>query len=416
MQSDDVLFSDYVYKRKPVIITNLFQGSEIREIQTMDDARRAFSSVALQVQGEYSAAASGHNSNASRTMLFNEYWDAVKANPQAKLVVTENDIPARLLALFDLPSVCRAQDFGVPEILGMPKKSGDHDIYGSLFLAGEGNKAHLHYDGDHRHVLLYQVFGRKRVTLFHPESTYALKPLDAPFAGSSGLFLDRMSEDERQDLLHRANGFCDILNPGEAVYIPMLMWHHLDYVDDGMSFNLRFGRNRYGRFLCVDNFHRDHYIQVFGSHLAGPPQGRSPYTDAIPAIAQEYVRESGDRERIMSMRRMFKGLCETLCDGARTHEYYTAENEAAVVENIIRDIGASKRYLHPSLVSSVRPSGPSSLTQRQQVQQKITKCGYSKSVLTRVLQNKFAKPDVQALSKAEAAQFLGYLRTPAAAW
>ena len=48
----------------------------------------------------------------------------------------------------------------------------------NVFIAGRGNKAHIHYDGDQRQVLLYQVFGRKEVILLPPASGAPFKPLD----------------------------------------------------------------------------------------------------------------------------------------------------------------------------------------------------------------------------------------------
>ena len=48
------------------------------------------------------------------------------------------------------------------------------------------------------------------------------------------------------------------MDAGETVYIPPLVWHYLEYLDDTMSLNLRFGRSSHHRWIgdhLLSNFH-----------------------------------------------------------------------------------------------------------------------------------------------------------------
>ena len=97
-------------------------------------------------------------------MSLRDYVDFSRSNPSTRLCCTEYDTPARVLTSFELPDICRVNGAG-EEILGLPRKYGDFDLVTAIFLANEGNVGHLHFDGDQRDVLLYQVYGRKRVVL-----------------------------------------------------------------------------------------------------------------------------------------------------------------------------------------------------------------------------------------------------------
>jgi lysine-specific demethylase 8 len=412
MPDVETFFTQYAFKRKPVVITDLFAGEPIRQITRLEDAKAAFGDVGLRVRDEYASLAVS-SSPAHQTMTFNEYWDFVKANPLTTMVCTEYEIPAKIMMHFKLPGVCNRSDADQEEILSLPRKYGDYDLHANLFLANRHNKAHLHYDGDHRQVLLYQVFGRKLVILFQPESSVKLKPLDGPFFSASGVYLDQMSEDEKFAFIDHADGYYTILNPGEAIYIPMLIWHHLEYIDDAMSFNIRFGRNKYGRFLS-DNFHRDLYIQTFASKLGDPSIVISKYEQAIASVIAEYLKPAPSLlDKVKGARKVFKELAAQFCAEARAHEY-CPEREEQVLEKIMLDIGETLRYRSPEFIAATRPVGPATSLQKQQLEARAVSCGYSPKVLKHVLYNRIGKQKIDQLTKAEAALFLSYLRSPGA--
>jgi hypothetical protein len=412
----ETFFRDYVVKRKPVIVTDLFRGQPIRDITSFADARQAFGDVVLNLRTEYATAMSDPKANLSPTMTFRQYWDFVATNPSTPIMCTEYEIPARVMALFDLPSIClgrQAEDDN--EILSIPRKYGDHDLLLNVFIGNRGNKAHLHYDGDHRQVLLYQVFGTKNVILFQPEDGGALKPLDLQ-TWFAGVCLESMSEDERLELLDAANGYAATLQPGDAIYMPMLIWHYLEYNDDAMSFNVRFGRNRYGRFMCVDNFHRDYYIQNVGSHLADVTRCEAEYEPCLNAVVDEYQRPADLIDKVRSMRNLFRRLCHQICPEAKVDSFCPADREEGEIAKIMADCKGTFRYADAAVVSRTRRTGPLSNVQRSHIEAGAKANGYSPSLLRHLLKNRLGKENVGSLTKAEAAQFLAYMATPGARW
>jgi lysine-specific demethylase 8 len=411
----DTFFKQYVVRRRPVIITDLFQDQPIRSITSFADARVAFGKVVLNLRTEYTTAMSGPQQSMNLTMTCNDYWDFVEANPSTPVMCTEYEIPSRVMALFELPSICLNRDADDSEILSMPRKYGDHDLNLKLFVGNRGNKAHLHFDGDHRQVLLYQVFGTKDVVLFQPESTGALRPLDlVPWF--AGVCLESMSERERLDLLESGNGYSATLYPGEAIYMPMLMWHYLEYTDNAMSFNMRFGRNRYGRFLCVDNFHRDYYIQNVASRFGELTRCESEYRECLDTIIAEFQRPASLTDKVKSMRTLFRELCQRICPEAQADEFCPPEREEAEVEKILEDSKGTFRYADAPSVLRMRQSGPISTAQRNHIESGAKLNGYSPKLLRHLLGNRLGKPDINSLTKAEAAQFISYMALPGARW
>jgi lysine-specific demethylase 8 len=408
-------FSKYVYPRRPVVITDLFAGSPIREIRTPEQASRAFGQVQLCVRREYVEAMHGRAAE-PQWMTFDEYWQTVREHPDRKLLCTEQDAPARIQAQFRIPDACLAVDLRDPEILGLPRRYGDHDLFSQIFVAARGSKAHLHYDGDQRQVLLYQVFGRKEVTLFPPESTIHLPTLRNGI-NFLDVWLERMTPGERHDFI-RANGGCTtVLEPGEAIFMPMLIWHHLGYTDDAMSLNVRFGRNKYGRFLCVDNFHRDYLLQNFAARLGDGEQAARHFAPAIREIVAEYVRpRPGLIDRIRAFRELFCRLCRDFVPEARIGELSPPATEDEQVQSILADVGATWRYLSVDRVLQSRPVGAITSAQHHHIEQHARRCRYPADLLRQIIFNRTGKREVSSLSKAEATLMLTFLATPGAQW
>jgi lysine-specific demethylase 8 len=414
MPDDDTFFREYVFTRKPAIITNLFSQDEIGQCRARSDAEAAFKDVRLRIQPEYTAKASGSD-QAERVMTFEEYWAFTNTDPSTPMMCTEYEIPAKIMASFTLPHVCRARDLRDEEVFALPRRCGDNDLMANLFVGNRGNKAHLHYDGDHRHVLLNQVFGRKQVILFQPASGLALLPTDAA-PGRAGMCLEQMSETEKREFVDAADGYLDTLYPGETIYIPMLMWHYLEYLDDAMSFNLRFGRNPFGRFLCVDNFHRDYYVQNFSAHLCDRSK-ESRFIESITRVSDQYVQPAASkRDKVQEMRALFKELCAQVCPEAKVEEYCPREREEGELLKVMKEVHGSLRYEAPDAIARTRLVGPISATQRRQLEQEVSKRAYPESRLSRILDNRLGKQRLDDLTRAEAAQFMSYLSTPASSW
>jgi lysine-specific demethylase 8 len=420
MPSREDFLRDYVYEREPVVITDLFAGQEISEITTVEDALRAWGDVNLVVQEEYTSAESQASPPEPSVMTLREYVEFARTNPETRLCCTEYETPARVLASFELPEICRVTHPG-DEILGLPKKYGDFDLVTAIFLANAGNVGHLHFDGDQRDVILHQVYGRKRVVLFPPAAAKDLRTLDGPYSRPSlaGVYLEDMGLEEKLDWVERAGGYHTVLEPGETIYIPMLMWHHLEYMDDAMSFNYRFGRSRYGRFLSVDNFHRDPYIQNVAAKMVGPDEVLASFDPAIGEIADEYVRPVQDkREKVRDMRGLFRRLCAEIAPEAEPEALCPPEREEEQVTRIAEgnDMKGGLKYEDPALIARTRPTGEVDPRQKEMISGGVQRAGYPDEVMRTILRNRIGKADLGELTKAEAAQMVAYLASPGASW
>lgn len=411
---------EYAWERRPVVITDLFDGQEISRLTTIDDATRAWGDVQIQVQEEYTSAEGAPPSEPS-VMSFRQYVDHARADPSTRLCCTEYDTPARMLASFRIPEMCRVTSPHEEEVFGLPKRYGDFDLVTAIFIANGGNVGHLHFDGDQRQVFLHQVYGHKRVVLFDPAAAVHLRTLDGPYSrpSLSGLYLEHMSLEEKLSHVERAGGHHTVLAPGETVYIPMLMWHHLEYLDDAMSFNVRFGRTSYGRFLSLDNFHRDPYIQNVAAKMVGDEDALRSFEPAVEAIKAEYARPVNDvRQKVGDIRRLFRRLCAEISPEADPERLCPPEREDEQVTRIAEgnDMRGGLKYSAPALLARTRRAGPIAPRQKDLIRQGMERCGYRDGVERTVMFNRLGKDDLDALTKAEAAQLVAYLATPGAAW
>lgn len=421
MPNRDDFFRNYVFKGRPVVIANLFEGQEISDINTVEDAARVWGSMKIHVQEEYASAEGAAEPSQPTIVLFKEYIDFARANRSTRLCCTEYDPPARVMASFQLPPACAVAGGPDDEIFGLPKKFGDFDLMTAIFIANEGNVGHLHFDGDQRQVFLHQIYGRKRAVLFPPASAIHLRTLDGPYTrpSLSGLYLEHMSLEEKLSLVDLAEGYHTVLEPGETIYIPMLMWHHLEYIDDAMSLGIRFGRTRLGRFLSLDNFHRDSYIQNVASKMVGPDDALAAFNPIVEDIKTAYKKPAADmRQKVREMRTLFRELCIDLCPEASAENLCPPEREEEQVSRIVdgRDMKGGFKYADPALIAGTRPVGPITFRQKQIIQDAFRSCGYSRDVECAVLSNRVGKSGLDELTKAEATQMIAYLRTGGAAW
>lgn len=107
------------------------------------------------------------------------------------------------------------------------------DIEPRLWLGNEASVS-THYDGSDN--LACVVVGKRRFTLFPPEQVANLYPGSLNFtpAGAPVSLVNLHSPDfERYPLFKHAldNAYSAELYPGDAIFIPMLWWHHVDSLD-----------------------------------------------------------------------------------------------------------------------------------------------------------------------------------------
>jgi lysine-specific demethylase 8 len=417
MPSVETFMDEHVADRAPVVITDLFAGHEASAIRTIGDAVAAWGDVPLQVQDEYARAGAAPPS----TMTLADYVEHTRREPGSARCCTEYPTPARILATFRLPEVCRVERDPGTELLDLPRRYGPRDLVTNLFVANRGNVAHLHFDGDQREVLLHQVYGRKRVLLFPPESAPRLRTLDGPRHRPSlaGLELEHMSLDEQLALVDECGGWHTVLEPGETIYLPMLVWHHLTYLDDGMSWNLRFARTRYGRFLCLDNFHRDPLLQNVAATFSGVGAALDAHLPAAQELVDAYVAPADDvAVKVAIVRRAARDLCRRRVPALDTEALCPMYREDEQISRIVesRDMEGGMKYADPATIRRTRPVGAVTDRQRQLLEETMGARGWPREVVPRIVDNLVSQENLDALTKAEAAQVLEYLRSPGSAW
>lgn len=244
--------------RTPVLLRGMFEGRRIRELTSEAQAREQLGRVRLLVLPEYHRAyrrgGFWNYKPTPRTMQLATYLKYAERHPKTGLLCTEQPLPDEIAPYLAAPPYCR---------LGHRTAT---PITSKIFLANRGNVAHLHFDGDYNHVLLYQVFGQKRVVLLPPQAASALEPT----LNFSGHALETMTADAQAALLRQLGAVECVLQPGDALYMPPLVWHYVEYLDTGMSVNFRWGRPAHADFL--QDIHPNVFLQnVAASLLAGPP-------------------------------------------------------------------------------------------------------------------------------------------------
>jgi hypothetical protein len=161
----------------------------------------------------------------------------------------------------------------------------------------------MHYDLDGRAVLLTQVFGRKRVWVVSPANGQRLDPMVEPIGHWSSLFIENLSPEAKLELAHSIGAFDTVLEPGDTIFIPTGWWHYVDYIETGMSFNIRIGRTPRQRalFAVAERLlpRHMHYWQGIAQLFA---TGRAPSADecaALDRLLGAFARAAGgDPERV----------------------------------------------------------------------------------------------------------------------
>ena len=185
-----------------------------------------------------------------------------------------------------------------------------------LFVANQGNYAHLHFDGDFRSVLLYQVFGRKRVVMV----PLAAQDKISPSMNFSKLLVQNLADEEKLHLFRYLDAYDCMLYPGETILFPASIWHYVEYIDTGMSVNFRFGRDAFARKLVDANrvpFYPDLHLvlarlsRIADGDLRAGLEDRI-WTDAQRVLSQDYATT---RYRHRAVQDLYRDLCAVVPGG-----------------------------------------------------------------------------------------------------
>lgn len=265
---------EFLLQRKPVIFTDLFEGELIREL-SVHKVQHQLGDVPLMISQGFRPnhlTGENHKHEPHQTLTINEYFDLIDRNPETLLLCSENAVPPKVQKLFSIPDYCK---FG----------NLDNDRAIRLFLGNVGNYAHLHFDGDFRHVLFHQVFGSKKIAIVPVEAS----PKLIPHQKWSTICLEHFNEAEKDAFISYLGGVQCILNPGETLFFPAAVWHYLEYTTTGMSVAIRFGRNNYTKFLG-DKCHLDSKLQGIASRMIDEEIVRKKYYQEYKAIEEAYYQ------------------------------------------------------------------------------------------------------------------------------
>ncbi len=154
---------------------------------------------------------------------FSEYLDMLEND-------VKSDLRIFLFNLFKLePQLLK--DFSYTPIM-----DGYLKDYPYMFFGCAGSDVRLHYDIDLSNVFITQFGGTKRVKLFDQEQTKYLYKM--PFTTHSAADLHTIDY-EKYPALKLAKGYETDLVPGETLFMPSGIWHHMTYLDGSFSLSLR---------------------------------------------------------------------------------------------------------------------------------------------------------------------------------
>lgn len=322
-------FERFVRAGRPALITGLYQGKPLARLRSLSDALSALGEMPVLLREEYTGNLLRNemrrDRNPAQPATLASYLALVEREPDTYLMTSEVHTPPALRALFEPPACASCGD-------------DPGDTRSMMFIGRAGQYAHLHFDGDYRHVLLYQVFGHKRVHLFPPESWSKL----LPWSNFSGVFLEHMRPAETAAFVSFAGGATVDLHAGEAVYIPACFWHQVEYVEPSMSVNWRFGRNRFTRFLG-DRCHATAPVQGLAWALADVANASPVAMEAFATVEQAHrAVYLSPRDMAAAIESVCQGACERLYPEAQVLRLFAAGDalrDAALAAEAHRQYG-----------------------------------------------------------------------------
>jgi lysine-specific demethylase 8 len=295
---------------RPAVVTGLFRGHPLMELSGIAAARDRLGALPVMMGPNYIDAQLDNIRNfmggtaapiqlGKRPGTLGEYLDLVEREPQTRWLISEQPTPAALLDGLDLsPLGVAAAEGGY----GSPFDADAATRARSLtFAANRGNASDLHTDWDGRDVVLFQLFGRKRIVLFPPHAAPLLHPIDI----FSTLRLGGMDDAARRRLLDYAGGVEHVLRPGEGMFMPAFWWHHVDYLDPAMSVSFRFGGVRDPDALALlRGFHRDRHVQGIIAGVRDPARAEACRAAARRLREEAALPFPGALARYRAMRRL----------------------------------------------------------------------------------------------------------------
>ncbi len=144
----------------------------------------------------------------------------------------------------------------------------------------------------------------------------------APLTQISGWNLENFSDKDRKAFLEFTNGEEVILEQGECMFIPMIAWHYVDYLDDSMSISLRFRRPNFMTKLANMLF-PDLYYQGIAEKIGNQIDADSRFEGIMEKIENEWNKHSiNGVEKTRSIRKLAKDIYFELYPEAPRKSYF----------------------------------------------------------------------------------------------
>lgn len=309
-----VFDEEVLHSLRPVVITNLFEGEAIREINTREKVIEHFGDMSVGIQNEYGEAyrkqaenstSSPGSASGNQTLTVVQYLKFLETNPDTKMMCIEFASPEELKATYQIPEVCHAE------------KGESSKFVNQCFIGNKGNFAHIHIDKAGTHGFLYQVFGRKRFITWPQSAAHKL----APFTQIAGWSLENFTDEDRKAFLDFTGGCEVILEAGECMYVPALSWHYVDYIEDSMSVSLRFRRSDYITRLANICF-PDLYYQGIGYKFSHPEDAKKnePLLHKLEAQWDKFYEDGV--QKVNDARALAKDIYQQLYPSAPQKSYF----------------------------------------------------------------------------------------------
>jgi hypothetical protein len=344
--SREVFWNEYVLKQKPVIITDLFKKDPIRKANTLEAAAKAYGSLPLKVRDTYSISELVHTRETGKLVdvTLGEYLKLISTDPDFRKVCTEYVVPENFLSEFKLPGICQS------EVGSQRGKASRSKNVKYLFIAKEGSRTHTHFDPNQFHTIQYQVFGSKRIIMIPPNQA----PKLIPHKNYSMIFFDNMREHEKRSFVRYVDGYDCVVEEGETLFMPALVWHYLEYAKHTMSLTLRFGRNQYNEFFG-EHLHPSMHLQNIATRFIDERNIDDEARAAFVRIVDEYTNnKKAGYEKFQDMQRLFEQIYSELCRDCIQGQYaITGIDLAGTTKNWIELRGFyTERWLKNALAKA----------------------------------------------------------------
>lgn len=153
--------------------------------------------------------------------------------------------------------------------------------YKGIFISGKNAKTNLHSDPFNSNAILCQLYGEKRIILFHPNQKNFLSDTQ----GFSKLDEPDMTRFPNFNLAEAT--YNDVLLPGEIVFFPSGWLHEVTSITDSVSITWNFlhSTERHKLIDFLSTYPKDNQIPIIHYFLTGSSNRVSEIDDLLSLIA-----------------------------------------------------------------------------------------------------------------------------------